>query len=73
MVKKAEWFLTGAQADKGVRAAWCQYKVGSYYAEGDLLSKDLEKAAYWLRRAIENGEDAQDLLDHALEQMAENV
>ena len=73
MVKKAECFLNGANADNGVMAAWCQYKVGSYYAEGDLLSKDLEKAAYWLRRAIENGEDAQDLLDHALEQMAENV
>lgn len=73
MVKKAECFLNGANADNGVMAAWCQYKVGNYYTEGDLLSRDFEKAAYWLRRAIENGEDAQDSLDYVLRQMAKNV
>lgn len=69
MVQKAECFLNGANANNGIMAAWCQYKVGDFFAEGDLLPKDLQKAAYWLRQAIENGEDAQDSLDYVLRQM----
>lgn len=69
MVKKAECFLNGANANNGIMAAWCQYKTGDYYAEGDLLPKDLQKAAYWLRQAIENGEDAQGSLEYVLRQM----
>lgn len=69
MVKKAECFLNGANANNGIMAAWCQYKVGDYYAEGDLLPKDFQKAAYWLRQAIENGEDAKESLEYVLRQM----
>lgn len=69
MVKKAEYFLKGAHANNGIMAAWCQYKVGDYYEEGRLLPKDLQKAAYWLRRAIENGEDAEGSLEYVLRQM----
>lgn len=72
MVKKAECFLNGANANNGIMAAWCQYKVGDYYAEGDLLPKDLQKAIYWLRQAIENGEDAQGTLDYVLRQCGES-
>lgn len=58
--------MNGANANNGMMAAWCQCKVGDYYEEGRLLPKDLQKAAYWLRKAIENGEDAQGTLDHVL-------
>lgn len=69
MVKKAECFLNGANVNNGMMVAWCQYKVGDYYAEGDLLPKDLQKAAYWLRQAIENGEDAEGSLEYVLRQV----
>jgi len=73
MVKKAECFLNAANANNGIMAAWCQYKVGDYYAEGEFLPKDLQKAAYWLRQAIEHGEDAQSSLDCVLGQIKEGV
>lgn len=69
MVKKAECFLNGAKENNGIMAAWCQCKVGDYYEEGRLLPKDLQKAAYWLRQAIENGEDAEGTLEYVMRQM----
>lgn len=57
MVKKAECFLNGAKANNGIMAAWCQYKVGDYYAEGDFLPKNLTQAAYWYQEALKNGEE----------------
>lgn len=66
MIKKAECLLNGANTNNGIMAAWCQYMVGGYYAEGELLPKDLQKAAYWFRQAIENGENAQESLDSVL-------
>lgn len=69
MVKKAECFLNGAKENNGIMAAWCQCNVGDYYEEGRLLPKDLQKAAYWLRQAIENGEDAEGTLEYVMRQM----
>lgn len=55
--KIAECYYKGAQANNGVMAARCQYMVGSYYEDGDsIFPKDIEKAKYWYRKALENGE-----------------
>lgn len=58
MEKKAECFLKGAEANNGIMAAWCQYKSGDYYADGDLFPRDFAQAAYWYQKALENGEES---------------
>lgn len=55
--KIAESHYRGAEANNGVMGAWCQYMVGTYYEDGDsIFIKDIERAKYWYRKALENGE-----------------
>ena len=58
MRKKVECFLKGAELSNGIMAAWCQYRIGGYYADGDLVPRDFGQAAYWYQKALENGEES---------------
>jgi len=59
MKKAVACYCKGAQANNGVMAAWCQYRVGGCYVEGTSgLERDLEKAKYWYQAALKNGEES---------------
>ena len=54
--KDVEMYLKGAEADNGVMAGFCQWKVAGFYEDGEhILTKDLAKAEYWCRRAAAHG------------------
>lgn len=57
--KAAKWYLVGAKLGN----AQAQQIMGSFYKGGLGVPMDMEKAAYWYRKALENGitEVAQDL------------
>lgn len=58
MNQAAECYCKGAQANNGVLAAWCQYRVGRYFLEGDsILVQNLDQAKLWFQTALENGEE----------------
>ena len=57
MKQAAECYYKGAEADNGVMAASCQYIVGGYCKDGGFgFPKDTERAKYWYRKSLENGE-----------------
>lgn len=72
MEKKIECLLKGAETNNGIMAAWCQYKVGGCYADGDLLPRDFAQAAYWYQKALDNGEEsARSALEYVGAKLAE--
>lgn len=54
--KDVECWLRGAEADNGVMAGYCQYKVAGFYEDGDYhLPRNMHKAECWYRKAAAHG------------------
>lgn len=53
-----EHYLQAAKLDNGTMVAYCQYYVAMWYEDGDgYFAKDMEKAKYWYKKALENGNE----------------
>jgi len=56
--KAVKCYLNGAEADNGIMAACCQYKVARFYKDGNfLLPQNNDLAIYWYQRAFDNGDE----------------